>query len=142
PRSRAGGPALLGASIGHAKAGERACGRFDRIGRGFLTGIDNLYGGAGPSTVGWSTFSRDAFRDIDAIERNAGERHAGKGSVGADRRVVDDDVSSVCPLFPAQVSLRNSNGRSCGRLLGASAGDEISDPLTHLPLVSPTLAAG
>ncbi len=59
----------------------------------------------------------------------------------ADRRV-HGGVSSVCPVFPAQVSLRNSNGCSRNRLLGASVGDEISDPLTHLPLVSPTLAAG
>src|SRR3984957_6377327 len=119
-------PAPSGASIEHAKARERACDLFDRIVRGFLTGIDDCYGGAGAGIVGRS--SRDAFRDIEAVE-------------GADRRV-HRGVSSVCPVFSAQVSLGNSNGCSRNRLLGAFAGDEIFDPLTHLPLVSPTLAAG
>jgi hypothetical protein len=46
----------------------------------------------------------------------------------------------LAPELLARESLRNANGPSCSRPLGASAGDEISDQLTHLPLVSPTLA--
>jgi hypothetical protein len=66
--------------------------------------------------------------DIAALERVDRRLHGG--------------VNSICRVFPARILLRNANGCSCSRLLGALTGGEISDPLTHLPLVSPTLAAG
>jgi hypothetical protein len=62
-------------------------------------------------------------RDAGAVDHNARER-----AIGAVRRI-----------FLAPESMMNADGHSCRRLLGAPAGDEISDQLTHLPLDCPTL---
>ena len=54
-------------------------------------------------------------------------------------KVGDQAPDAVRPIFPAQELLRIACGHWRRRLLGASAGDDISDPLVHLPLVSPAL---
>jgi hypothetical protein len=70
------------------------------------------------------TFGRDA----GAVDHNARER-----AIGAVSRI----FLAREGLVPE--SMMNADGHSCRRLLGAPAGDEISDQLTHMPLDCPTL---
>ena len=73
------------------------------------------------------TLSR-AGRCRATISRNANRR----------RRARPPDLPFAREWLARDPSM-NADGHSRRRPLGASAGDEISDQLTHLPLVSPTL---